>query len=1030
MNRKKSILLLFLFLSCVSLGAFAQNNTMRQVATSANDQTVTGTVVDDMGEPVIGATVKAQGATGGTITDVDGNFAIDAPQGTMLSISYVGYKTVTVAAIGGKLNVRLQPTATDLGEVVVTALGIKRSAKALSYNVQQVGGSSLTDVPDGNLMNSLSGKVAGVNINTSSSGVGGAAKVVMRGNKSISSSSNALYVIDGIPMYNFGAGGGTEFDSTGSSESIADLNPDDIESMSVLTGAAAAALYGSSGANGAIVITTKKGKEGKVALTVSQNTEFLSPLVMPQFQTRYGTGDLMSSAQVVDKSWGSPQALYNYSPQNDYFQRGMATTESVTLSTGTKDNQTFASASALNSKGLVPNNGYNRYNFTIRNTSTFLNDKMTLDLGFSYIKQTDRNMTNQGVYSNPLVEAYLFPRGDDWQDIRMYERWDPTRNISTQYWNQGMNEYTGQNPYWINFRNTRTNNKDRYMANAGLTYKVLDWLTLMARIRIDNASNDYEEKFYATTNLTLAQGSNNGLYGITHTDDRQIYGDALANFDKDFTNGIGIHGTLGVSFQTTKEDVLHNRGPIGDNMIPNVFITNQIDDTRFEHTQTGWEEQTRSLFASAELSYKSAYYLTLTGRNDWPSQLAGPYSKQTSFFYPSVGTSFVLSDIFKLPKFVTYAKLRGSWASVGMPFPRFLAQPVYLWDTATKSWAGAMTNYPMSNLKPENTNSWEIGLNAILFNDFKFDLTLYSALTYNQTFDAQISASSAYSTLYVQSGKVRNQGIEASLGYSHKWGDFAWNSTYTFSANQNKIQEIVANYVNPVNGALLNIDQLEVGRINLARYILKVGGSLGDLYSSSELMRDQNGYIYVTPDGKVTPQSATEPIKLGSVFPKSNMAWSNSFSYKNLSLSFLIAARFGGIVYSATQAAMDNYGVSKASADARDAGGVWVNGTDRIPAQNWYTAIGANGGIPQYYTYSATNIRLQEARIAYTFPRRTLLNIADVTLSLIGRNLFMIYNKAPFDPEAVASTGNYYQGVDYFMMPSTRNIGFNVQIKF
>lgn len=1040
-SKVKVILLLFSLL-WIQTGIFAQNesDTKNPSLNSITDQnaknkstkTITGNVLDDLNEPLIGVSVIIQGQKVGVITDVDGNFTIKASEGDILDLSYIGYipQKITIKK-SDHYNIKMYTDDKLLDEVVVTALGIKREQKALSYNVQQINEKDITNNKDANFVNALSGKVAGVNINTSSSGVGGASKVVMRGNKSISQSSNALYVIDGVPLYNFSTSGGTEFDSKGTTESIADLNPEDIESLSVLTGAAAAALYGSSAANGAIMITTKKGKEGKLAVTVSQNTEFLKPFVMPEFQNRYGTGDLQSSTAVLDKSWGAPTDN-RYSPEKDYLQTGIVANESFTMSTGTKTNQSYLSGSAINSKGIIPNNIYERYNFTFRNTTSMLNDKMMLDAGVSYVKQNDRNMINQGQYGNPLVTAYLFPRGDDWNDIKMYERWDPSRNIYTQYWPQSISEFTGQNPYWINYRNLMENSKDRYMLNAGLSYKILDWLNVSGRIRVDNSNNDYTEKLYATSNTTLTEGSNNGLYGITQTTEKQTYGDIIMNINKSFENQISLHANVGLSFSNIKQNISKIKGPIREDLIPNVFNLYQIDfaNPKLIHEQPGWEERSKSAFASAEVGYKSSYYLTVTARSDWPSQLAGQYSDAKSFFYPSVGGSVILSEILKLPKQVEYAKVRGSFASVGMPFPRFLANPTYNWDSGTNQWEGALNNYPMSDLKPERTDSWEAGLTTRFLDGFNLDVSVYYAKTYNQTFDAQISPSSAYKTLYVQSGKVVNKGIEVSLGYQTSWNDIRWSSTYTMSANKNKILELVENYVIPGTSNVINIDRLEVGKLGLARFILKTGGSLGDLYSSAQLKTDQDGYIYVTPDGKVVKENAKEDIKLGSVFPKANMGWRNDFAWKDLSFSFLISARLGGIVYSATQATLDRYGVSEASAKARENGGVLINGGDLISAQNWYSVVGSELGIPQYYTYSATNVRLQEARIAYTFPKNKVWNIADITVSLIGRNLLMIYNKAPFDPESVATTGNYYQGIDYFMVPSTRNLGFNVLFRF
>lgn len=995
--------------------------------------TVSGIVKDENGLPIIGATVKVRGAQMGVVTDIDGKFSLKTSVGSVLTVSYIGYKTQDIKVQeGGSLNIKLEPESKQLNEVVVTALGIKRSQKALSYNVQQVTSDELIRNKDANFINSLAGKVAGVNINTSSAGVGGASKVVMRGAKAIEQSSNALYVIDGVPMFNLGQEGGKGFESSGTTEAIADINPEDIESMSVLTGAAAAALYGSRAANGAIVITTKKGKVGHTEVTFSQNTEFLSAFRLPEFQNRYGTGSQWSSVEVADKSWGkrlNEVNSYGYDPKSDYLKTGVVTTETVTLSTGSEKNQTYLSASAVNSAGIVPNNKYNRYNFTFRNTTSFLQDRITLDVGASYIKQNDLNMVNQGSYSNPLVEAYLFPRGDDWQTIKMYERYNTQRKIYTQYWPQGLNEFTGQNPYWINYRNLRTNFKDRYMLNAGLTYKILDWLNVAARIRVDNSANKYERKLYASSNTTLTEGSGNGFYAISKTDDKQTYGDLMVNINKSFENTLSLQANVGASLSDIQQDVLSNSGPLRNDLFANKFTVFQLDDSKAARFQSGYHDQVKSLFASVELGYKGAYYLTLTGRNDWPSQLAGPNSTQSSFFYPSVGTSFVLSEIFHLPKQIDYLKARASYASVGLPFPRFLANPTFEWDTALRQWK-SKANYPLYNLKPENTTSWEIGLTARFLKHFNLDVTLYHTTTYNQTFNPQISVSSAYSTLYVQTGSVSNKGIELSLGYKNKWGDFGWASNYTFSANRNKINELVRNYVHPETGTVINKDRLDVGGHGQAHFILKEGGTLGDLYSLSDIKRDSQGRVYIDNEGKVYTDNNVGDIKLGSVFPKCNMAWRNDFSWKGLNVGLMFSARFGGIVYSATQATLDTYGVSETTAQARDLGYVEVNGGDRINPETWYTTIGSKNGVPQYYTYSATNIRLQEASIGYTIKKNKLWNVGDITLSLVGRNLLMLYCKAPFDPEATASTGNYYQGIDYFMTPSTRSIGFNVKVKF
>ncbi len=383
-----------------------------------------------------------------------------------------------------------------------------------------------------------------------------------------------------------------------------------------------------------------------------------------------------------------------------------------------------------------------------------------------------------------------------------------------------------------------------------------------------------------------------------------------------------------------------------------------------------------------------------------------------------------------MPEQISYLNLRASYASVGLPFARFLANPTYSWNNANQQWE-TKTNYPMYDLKPEKTDSWEVGVTMRFLKNFNLDFSFYNTKTYNQTFDPQVSVSSGYSSLYLQTGSVRNRGVELSLGYQNTWNNnFKWSSNYTFSANKNEILELVDNYVHPETGELITKERLDVGGFSQARFILKKGGSLGDLYSLSDLQRDANGNVYVNNQGNITLNNSVGDIKLGSVFPKCNMAWRNDFSWKGFNLGFMLSARIGGVVYSATQAALDLYGVSEASALARDNGGIQINGGDVINPETWYTTVGGKNGIPQYYTYSATNVRLQEASIGYTIPKNKLWGVGDITLSLVGRNLWMIYCKAPFDPESTASTGNYYQGIDNFMMPSTRNLGFNVRLKF
>lgn len=995
-------------------------------------RTVSGTVIDHNGLPIPGASVFVQGTTTGTTTDIDGRFTLLVPGnllGGSLEFNSLGYEIVRMV-IGSNKNftVTLNEEAVSLEGTVVTALGIRRDQKALSYNVQEVNAELLTSVKDANFINSLAGKVAGVAINSSSSGVGGASKVVLRGNKSISQSSNALYVIDGIPMYNFGGGGGTEFDSKGASESIADLNPEDIQSISVLTGAAAAALYGSQAANGAVMITTKKGQSGKLKVSFSSNTEFLSPFRLPEFQNRYGTGLNGRDSGSGVYSWGAyiPEgARYNYSPK-DYFETGHTYTNAFSISGGTDKNQTYFSAAAVNSDGIIPNNIYDRYNFTFRNTSYFLKDKLKLDASASYIMQKDQNMTNQGVYANPLTSAYLFPRGENFDLYRNFERYNSGTKLMEQFWGDDLaGDLRMQNPYWINYRNLRNNNKRRYMLSLNVSYDILDWLNIAGRVRIDNANNLYTQKYYATTEATISEGGKNGHYTEARTYDTQTYADIMVNVNKSWQDW-SLVANLGASLNDIKTDELRYGGPIQENGLANVFNVFDLDDTKKRASKSGWHDQTRSIFGSLELGWKKMLYLTLTGRNDWASQLAGSSSK--SFFYPSAGLSWIPTGLWDMGA-LSYLKVRGSVASVGMPFPRFLTIPTYEYDATSKIWKDK-THYPIGDLKPERTLTYEVGLEARLWQDLSINLSWYLADTYNQTFDPQLPPSSSYSTIYLQTGSVRNTGVEASVGYNHTWHGFTWDSNFTFSWNRNEILELAGDAKNPITGEALNLPKLDIKALGKAKYVLKQGGSLGDLYTTSAIMGSDKGYIEVDENGNITIDDIGTDIFLGSVFPKYNLAWRNDLSCKGIHLGFLFSGRIGGVCYSATQANLDLYGVSEASADARDAGGVLVNGREWMDAQKWYQAIGSQSGLPLYYTYSATNFRLQELSIGYTLPRKLFRDKCSLTISAVGHNLWMIYCKAPFDPEAIASTGNNYQGIDYFMMPSLRSMGFNIKLDF
>ena len=982
---------------------------------------VKGKVVDATGEPLIGVSILVKGSTNGTVTDVDGNFNIEAVKGATLEISYIGYTTQSIPVTGNvSLNIVMKEDSEQLEEVVVTALGIKRSEKALSYNVQKVGGDELTAIKDANFMNSLNGKVAGVNIQRSASGVGGSTRVVMRGNKSIAGDNNVLYVVDGIPIGNQAnrEGDGSSFDSKSSGEGIANFNPDDIESISVLTGPSAAALYGASAANGVILINTKKGKEGTLRVNVASSVELSNPFVLPKFQNVYGNADGSYF------SWGNKLDTPAAWAPKDFFKTGAMFSNSFNLSVGSEKNQTYISGAAVNSSGIVENNKYNRYNMTFRNTAKFLKDKLTLDFSASYVREYYNNMISSGTYFNPIVGVYLYPRGMNFGAEKYFERYNKELGYNVQNWAPGTMGVEAQNPYWIAYRNVRPETKDRYMFYGSLKYDITDWLNVAGRFRLDNTYTEKEDKRYASTTSTFAGA--NGRYAYSNESFRQKYADIMVNVDKQFADI--YHATVNAGFSFEEYDT-KGHGYGGDLLLlPNNFTYGNVNPNLASVSETGGDSRRRNMavFASAELSWNSALYLTLTGRGDRPSQLVN--SKNEWIFYPSVGVSAIVTELLSpelresIAPVLGYFKVRGSYTEVGSPIPFTGLTPGTISHKLENGTVAPFEYYPLSDFKAERTRSFEVGIDTRWFNNkITLGVTFYHSNTYNQLLKADLPGTSGYKYLYVQAGNVQNRGLELTLGYDQDFGDFNYNTTFTATTNKNKLKELPSNVVNPVTGEPLDLSDIKVGRFRL-----REGGEIGAIYADKRVERNEEGYVNYTP-GQAIPTQTTTPYKIGTVNPKWNLGWRHGFSYKGFNANVMFTARIGGNVISKTQAYMDRYGVSEASLQTREQGYMML-GNIKMNPEDYYTTI---QDLDAFYVYSATNVRLQEASIGYTFPDKWFGNVLKgVNLSVYGTNLWMIYNKAPFDPELTATTGTFGQGYDYFMLPSNRTYGFSLKFAF
>ncbi len=981
---------------------------------------IKGTVKDALGEPLIGVSVLVKGTSNGTVTDLDGKFSLNVSVGDILEFSYVGYAAQSVTVKNANpLDIVLSEDAQALDEVVVTALGIKREAKALTYNVQEIKAAGITKVKDANFVNSLSGKIAGVTINQSSSGTGGSSRVVMRGTKSLFGENNALYVLDGIPMQGLRTKQSDNFYESvevADGDGISNINPEDIESMSVLTGASAAALYGNRGANGVILITTKKGAIGKPRISYSNSTSFSRPFVTPEFQNTYGR------KEGEFKSWGDKlEKPSTYNPL-DFFQTGFNTMNSIAVSTGTETNQTHISFGAVNSEGIIDNNKYNRYNFTFRNSWDIVKNVLSMDMGLFYIKQNNQNSNGQGMYYNPLVPIYLFPPSDDINKYAVYERYDADRNFKTQYWPYGNQGLGMQNPYWIINRNMFNTDRDRYIMSLSMKWNITNWLNIIGRARIDNAYTDFERKLYASTDGLFSKSQGN--YMNQEDKNTSTYLDFLVNVDKKFGENYHLLVNLGGSFYDEK----YKSDTFEGNLVgaPNFFHPSNIPSTESNYNKSELHTQTQSIYGKAEIGYRNFLYADVTGRIDWFSTLVGTSKEYVC--YPSAGLSVILSEILPLPeKIISFWKIRGSYAQVGNPPSAYLPYATVALENGNATSANFT---PASHLKPEMTKAFEFGMDLRLFhNKLNIAATYYNSNTYNQLFKYELPPSTGYAFAYENAGKVNNWGIELSVGFNQDLGPVQWNSNLIYSMNRNEIKELLPEYVTDRTTGMTvkSPTEFSVATADSYRMILKEGGSMSDIYAT-KLKQDLHGNILIT-NGGVSAEENTF-IKVGSAAPKYNLGFRNSFSWKGLELDFLIDARVGGEVISATQALMDQFGVSQQTADARDNKGVVVN-KGKLDAEQYYgTVASGKTGLLAHYVYSATNVRLREMSLSYMLPSKWFGERLNISLSLTGHNLLMFYNKAPFDPELTANTGTYYQGFDYFMPPSLRSFGFGVKVNF
>lgn len=994
---------------------------------------IKGKIVNEKGEPIAGANIQVKGTKKGTSTNPEGEFTIDADKGDILIISNIGYASRQITVGDDKsLNITLTTSSQQLGELVVTALGIQRRQKSLTYSTTKINNAELTTVKNMNPIGSLNGKVAGLQINPSASGLGGSVRVILRGQKS-TRENQPLYVIDGVPLTNFstaqpvnlwGEAGGINTPGRDAGDVLSSLNPEDIESITVLKGASAAALYGSQAGNGVIVVTTKKGRSGNAKVDFSSAFTVERPMYYPELQYNFNQTNTDNIY-----SWGP--AGSNPDHVKPFFKTGKTFINTIAFTAGNERAQTYFSYSNTNNNGILPTSDFKQHTFNFRQTSKFFNDKLNVDANIIFSTQKTNNRPTSGLYYNPLTGLYLFPRGLNFDEYKNFEYYSPTRIAMLQnWWNINHDkEIVGadnqQNPYWVLNRDVNLGKKDNLFASLTLKYPITKWLNIQARGSMNRNYDNYELHAYASTQIALADF--NGRFTYDRLTRTLLYGDVIVSGNTNITDKIGFNFNAGTSINDQKQDRTYIDSKGSDLAYANIFTLGNLRlNPSLMVSPTGLRRQVQSIFATGTFDFDEKIFIDLTARNDWSSTLAYTDKEKSGYPYFSAGINTIVSDLVHLPQFINYSKVRFSFAKVGNDVEPFSTLPTNVIRSGNVVTVQE-SPYLGAILKPEDARSFEIGTEwKLLNNRLTFDFTWYKTNTRNQYFDFAAPRGSGFSRFFVNAGNIENKGIEMLIGYDVLRNDLVkWNSSINFTRNRNKIIELL-----PELGGMY---ELTLAGVNSYSLRIREGGSYGDIYGQT-FLRAADGSIVVDEKGK--PQTGGFKF-VGNPNPDFLAGWNNTVEIKDFVITALIDGRFGGKVMSITQAVLDEYGVSKVTADARNNGGVHIpatltNGgkwTGAIPAETFYTAVGGRAGISEYYMYDATNIRLRELSVGYKLPSKSKI-IKDMRLSLVARNLFFIKKEAPYDPELSMSTGNGLQGIDVFSLPATRSMGLSFRCSF
>lgn len=1042
----------------------AQDTRITGVVTSRNDAT-----------PIPGAIITVKGTNRGTQADADGKYSITVSPKDTLHISFIGYTGVDqVVGNSRSINIALDNSESKLQEVVVTALGIAREKRSLGYAVQELKTKDIAEARETNVVNALTGKIAGVTV-TSSQGSMGSSRIVIRGESSIGGNNQPLFIVDGIPVDNsqLGVGTGRDF-----ANAISDLNADDIESLNVLKGPNAAALYGSRAAAGVLVIKTKTGKGAKgYGVTVNSSATFEKLLVLPDYQNTYGQG---SNGQfsykdgngggvndAVDESWGPkmdgrliPQFFSNgvavpfvAHPDNvkDFYETGYTLNNGLAIA-GSSDKIDYRfSYNNTNQSGIMPNTGITRNNFTL-NTTYRLSPKLTISTYANYVKSTSDNLPGidgkRGT-SIPLQFTW-FGRQVDTRLLKNY------RNADGTDFNWNHSYYS--NPYWIQNLNTVGQARNRFFGNARLSYDVTDWLSANFRVGTDTYNDKRKYRIAYYTNGTPFGSYTEDNYVVTETN-AEFTLNARKKLSKDFS----IDGLVGGNVRSNQYENNYQQAP--RLAVKDVYTLNNSRDALIS-TNVLQRLRVYSAFASAQLSYKNYAFVNVTARNDWSSTLP---AGNNSYFYPSVNASVVLSDALHIESNVlSLLKVRGGWAMVGKDTDPYQLVNTYPFSQpfGSSPLLTVSDKFLEKNLKPEITKATEFGVEAgFLDNRITADVTYYSSSSYNQILLADVSASTGYLKKILNAGKINNHGVEVMLGATpvSTASGFRWNVNVNYAKNISKVIEL------DKEGFLKNYVLGSSGNIQT---IATAGQRYGALFGTA-YQRNDKGEILVSASG--TPLIAADKKVLGYYTPKWTGSINNNFSFKGFSLGFLIDTRQGGQIWSGTNYTGRYTGVLAATMQGRDQehgglpyyfadnnqknnavqlsshtaaapngetvyhDGIIFNGVTAdgkknetvLPAQRYYKAV-YSSSLNESSIYSASFIKLREIRAGYALPQRLTQKwgLQAVNITLTARNLFYIDKKVPnIDPETAFNTGNG-QGLETLQIPTTRSMGVNVKVSF